>query len=123
MQIKIDISVLRETKWSDYAIRFLFGGIVTAAAGLIAKKFGPGVGGLFLSAARKNKTPRKQNQKLADWRVAQRLLSRFRSQGFIHHDLSRACLAQATDSIPRVILLGPVEQRKAGHRARLKKAS
>lgn len=49
MQIKIDISVLRETKWSDYAIRFLFGGIVTAAAGLIAKKFGPGVGGLFLA--------------------------------------------------------------------------
>ena len=47
MQIKIDISVLRETKWSDYAIRFLFGGIVTAAAGLIAKKFGPGVGGCF----------------------------------------------------------------------------
>ena len=39
-------------------------------------------------------------------RVVQRLLSRFRSQGFIHHDLSRACLAQATDSIPRVILLG-----------------
>ena len=49
MQIKIDISVLRETKWSDYAIRFLFGGIVTAAAGLIAKKFGPSVGGLFLA--------------------------------------------------------------------------
>lgn len=49
MQIKIDVSVLRETKWSDYAIRFLFGGIVTAAAGLIAKKFGPGVGGLFLA--------------------------------------------------------------------------
>ena len=80
------------------------------------------------------RSPRKQNQKLADWRreapirpvvfedagvltedtvhlhleqrVAQRLLSRFRSQGFIHHDLSRACLAQAADSIPRVILLG-----------------
>ena len=78
--------------------------------------------------------PRKQNQKLAEWRreapirpvvfedagvltedtvhlhleqrVAQRLLARFRSQGFIHHDLSRACLAQAADSIPRVILLG-----------------
>ena len=28
-------------------------------------------------------------------RVAQRLLARFRSQGFIYHDLSRACLAQA----------------------------
>jgi hypothetical protein len=39
-------------------------------------------------------------------RVAQRLLARFRSQGFIYHDLSRACLAQAADSIPRVILLG-----------------
>src|SRR5262249_57243565 len=80
------------------------------------------------------RAPRKQNQKLADWRreapirpvifedagvltddlvhlhleqrVAQRLLARFRAQGFIHHDLSRACLAQAADSIPRVILLG-----------------
>ena len=39
-------------------------------------------------------------------RVAQRLLARFRAQGFIYHDLSRACLAQARDSIPRVILLG-----------------
>jgi hypothetical protein len=38
--------------------------------------------------------------------VAQRLLARFRSQGFIHHDLSRACLAQIADSIPRVVLLG-----------------
>ncbi len=39
-------------------------------------------------------------------RVAQRLLARFRAQGFVHHDLSRACLAQAADSIPRIILLG-----------------
>ncbi len=39
-------------------------------------------------------------------RVAQRLLGRFRAQGFVHHDLSRACLAQVADSIPRVILLG-----------------
>jgi len=36
----------------------------------------------------------------------QRLLARFRAQGFVHHDLSRACLAQAQDSIPRVVLLG-----------------
>jgi superfamily II DNA or RNA helicase len=41
-----------------------------------------------------------------DQRVAQRLLGRFRSQGFVHHDLSQACLAQVRDSIPRVILLG-----------------
>jgi len=39
-------------------------------------------------------------------RVVQRLLGRFTAQGFVHHDLSRACFAQATDSIPRVILLG-----------------
>jgi hypothetical protein len=32
-------------------------------------------------------------------RVAQRLLARFRSQGFIYHDLSRACLAHVADSI------------------------
>ena len=80
------------------------------------------------------RTPRKQDQKIAEWRreapirpvifedagvlsedavhlhleqrVAQRLLARFRSQGFIHHDLSRSCLAQSADAIPRVVLLG-----------------
>jgi superfamily II DNA or RNA helicase len=39
-------------------------------------------------------------------RVVQRLLGRFRAQGFIHHDLSRACLAQTKDAIPRVVLIG-----------------
>lgn len=39
-------------------------------------------------------------------RVVQRLLGRFMTQGFIHHDLSRACLAQTADAIPRVVLLG-----------------
>ena len=80
------------------------------------------------------RAPRRIDQKLADWRrdapirpvvfedagelsddtvhlhleqrLAQRLLARFRAQGFVYHDLSRACLAQAKDSIPRVILLG-----------------
>ena len=27
-------------------------------------------------------------------------------QGFVHHDLSRACLAQTQDTIPRIILIG-----------------
>ncbi len=49
MRVKIDLSALRETKWRDYAIRFLFGGLITAVAGIIAKAFGPGVGGLFLA--------------------------------------------------------------------------
>jgi len=39
-------------------------------------------------------------------RVVQRLLGRFTAQGFVHHDLSRACFAQTTDAIPRVVLLG-----------------
>ena len=39
-------------------------------------------------------------------RLARRLLGRFLSQGFVHHDLSRACLAQSRDAVPRVILLG-----------------
>jgi uncharacterized protein DUF3147 len=49
MQIKVDPSVLGQTKWYEYAVRFLFGGLITAVAGIIAKKFGPGVGGLFLA--------------------------------------------------------------------------
>jgi hypothetical protein len=39
-------------------------------------------------------------------RVVQRLLGRFISQGFVHYDLSRACLAQTSDAIPRVVLIG-----------------
>ena len=80
------------------------------------------------------RVPRKTDQKLTDWRreapirpivfedagvlsddtvhlhleqrVAQRLLAIFRSQGFIFQHLSRACLAQVADSIPRIVLLG-----------------
>ncbi len=39
-------------------------------------------------------------------RVVQRLLSRFSAQGFVHHDLSRACLAQSSDAVVRVLLIG-----------------
>jgi uncharacterized protein DUF3147 len=49
MQIKVDSSVFGQTKWYDYVVRFLFGGLITAVAGIIAKKFGPGIGGLFLA--------------------------------------------------------------------------
>ncbi|MGH9467306.1 MAG: helicase-related protein, partial [Terriglobales bacterium] len=80
--------------------------------------------------------PRRKDQKLAEWRrdspprpvvladpgivtdavvqlhleqrVVQRLLGRFRAQGFVHHDLSRACVAHGIDAIPRVVLLGRV---------------
>jgi Protein of unknown function (DUF3147)/Domain of unknown function (DUF202) len=49
MMVHLNPSALRQTKWHDYALRFLFGGLVTAVAGIIAKKFGPGIGGLFLA--------------------------------------------------------------------------
>jgi superfamily II DNA or RNA helicase len=39
-------------------------------------------------------------------RIVQRLLGRFISQGFVYDDLSRACLAQTRDAIPRVLLTG-----------------
>jgi hypothetical protein len=49
MRIQVDLSTIRQGKWYEYAVRFLFGGIITALAGIIAKKFGPGIGGLFLA--------------------------------------------------------------------------
>jgi superfamily II DNA or RNA helicase len=39
-------------------------------------------------------------------RFVQRLLGRFRSQGFVYDDLARACIGVIDDPIPRVILLG-----------------
>jgi hypothetical protein len=47
--LKADLSSLRETKPHEYVIRFLFGGACTVLAGLIAKRFGPAIGGLFLA--------------------------------------------------------------------------
>jgi hypothetical protein len=49
MKIKVDASALREIKWYQYAIRFIFGGLITATTGLIAQHFGPIIGGLFLA--------------------------------------------------------------------------
>jgi hypothetical protein len=49
MKVTLDVSALGKTKWYEYAVRFVFGGIVTVLAGLIAKNFGPGLGGLFLA--------------------------------------------------------------------------
>jgi len=49
MKVKVDTSGLRESTWRQYLVRFAFGGMVTAMAGIIAKRFGPGIGGLFLA--------------------------------------------------------------------------
>jgi hypothetical protein len=49
MIIRLKISALRETRWYEYLIRFALGGAMTVIAGLIAVRFGPIVGGLFLA--------------------------------------------------------------------------
>jgi Protein of unknown function (DUF3147) len=49
MTVHANWSALGETRWYEYALRFLLGGMVTALAGLIAHLFGPGAGGLFLA--------------------------------------------------------------------------
>ena len=80
------------------------------------------------------RAPRQRTQKLWDWRkeapirpvvfrdpgsldgqvvhlhlehrIVQRLLGRFLSQGFLHDELTRACVCRTDDPIPRVIILG-----------------
>jgi hypothetical protein len=49
MKIHADPSALAETNWHEYAVRFFSGGIITVMAGIIAKEFGPVIGGLFLA--------------------------------------------------------------------------
>lgn len=49
MMIRLDFSALKAVKPSEYATRFIFGGLVTVFAGLVAKYCGPVIGGLFLA--------------------------------------------------------------------------
>ena len=49
MRIGLDISSIQHLRLRDYAVRFVFGGIVTVLTGLIARRYGPGVAGLFLA--------------------------------------------------------------------------
>jgi Protein of unknown function (DUF3147) len=49
MKIRVDPTVLKEIRWYQILVRFCIGGLITAATGIIAKRFGPSVGGLFLA--------------------------------------------------------------------------
>jgi hypothetical protein len=49
MSVSINLAAFHQTSAREYAIRFFFGGLVTAMAGIVAEKWGPGVGGLFLA--------------------------------------------------------------------------
>ena len=47
--IAINKSALRQTSWKQSLLRFALGGLITVAAGVIAKTCGPVFGGLFLA--------------------------------------------------------------------------
>src|SRR5215217_3723017 len=49
MKITITLESLKQTTMKEYALRFALGGLVTAIVGVIAKEFGPVIGGLFLA--------------------------------------------------------------------------
>jgi hypothetical protein len=49
MIVKVDLAAVRDIPWNEFALRFLAGGFITVTAGVIAAKWGPGVGGLFLA--------------------------------------------------------------------------
>lgn len=49
MRIRVDTAALQHSRWYGHLIRFVLGGAITVAAGLVAKAFGPVVGGLLLA--------------------------------------------------------------------------
>src|SRR5258707_5963167 len=49
MRVKANFSSLKQTNFREHLVRFVLGGAVTVAAGLIARRWGPVIGGLFLA--------------------------------------------------------------------------
>lgn len=49
MKVEFNFAPLAQIHWYEYATRFILGGAVTVIAGVLAKKFGPAFGGLFLA--------------------------------------------------------------------------
>lgn len=49
MIVAVNGSGVKQTKWYEFTVRFVLGGLVTAGAAFIAEKFGPSFGGLFLA--------------------------------------------------------------------------
>src|SRR5205085_9211171 len=49
MIVHAKLSALRESKWYELLIRFVLGGLTTVFAGIIARQWGPVVGGSFLA--------------------------------------------------------------------------
>ncbi|MBR0774625.1 hypothetical protein JQ625_07270 [Bradyrhizobium diazoefficiens] len=49
MLVKLSSSALKQTRWYEYVVRFLLGGLATVLAGVVGDSSGVSVGGLFLA--------------------------------------------------------------------------
>jgi Protein of unknown function (DUF3147) len=49
MRVKANWAAVKRTTWREYLIRFVLGGAITVTAGVLAERFGPKFGGLFLA--------------------------------------------------------------------------
>jgi len=49
MIVRAKWSALKQSRWYEYVLRFVLGGLATAMAGAVAHFFGPEAGGLFLA--------------------------------------------------------------------------
>jgi hypothetical protein len=49
MRVQANFSSLKQTNLREHVVRFGLGGAVTVAAGLVARRWGPVIGGLFLA--------------------------------------------------------------------------
>ena len=49
MPVHFKLDGLKESHWTEHAVRFALGGLATVVAGVVAKVWGPVTGGLFLA--------------------------------------------------------------------------
>jgi hypothetical protein len=49
MIVHAKFSALGESRWYEYLVRFVLGGLTTVVAGVVADLYGPQMGGLFLA--------------------------------------------------------------------------
>ena len=49
MRPRASLSGLKKTRAWEYAVRFVFGGVITALAGWVGARHGPAVGGMMLA--------------------------------------------------------------------------
>jgi hypothetical protein len=45
----VDVGSLKQAHWYQFIVRFVLGGAITVGTGLVARHWGPLIGGLFLS--------------------------------------------------------------------------